>query len=105
YCSLDYVAAQAEIYTHSLRDALPISDVAATLLGDMAEGGRRRNGHACGLQGSVKFRVGAQLGDDGHGGFAVDGAGVVGENFLLRSDEHRAELQSRFDLVCCFLLE
>ena len=58
-------------------------DVAATLLGNVAEGGRGRDGHARRLQGCVEFRVGAQLGDDGHGGFAVDGSGVVGENFLL----------------------
>ena len=59
------------------------ADVAALLLGDMPEGGRGRNGHACLLHGSVKLGFFTKLPDDGHGRLTVDGTGVVRENPLL----------------------
>ena len=58
-------------------------DVAAALLGDMAEGGRGRNGHPGRVQRGAEFRNLAEGRDDGHGALAVDGTGVVGEDLFI----------------------
>src|SRR5438105_6860010 len=77
--------ATTEIYTLSLHDALPISFADAVL---SLQNCRR----------SLKSRVDHDLdhvGEDFH----------VHADFLMRSEEHTSELQSRVDLVCRLLLE
>src|SRR2546428_7546614 len=81
--------ATTEIYTLSLHDALPISQVAGRPLrtgrGDRLGQGAAR-ARRCGPRG---VRV-------GRGAWA---------RVLRRSEEHTSELQSRSDLVCRLLLE
>ena len=57
-------------------------DVPALLDRHMAERWRGPDGHASGIQSGAEFRIGAQLRDDGNGGFSVNGTGVVGEDFF-----------------------
>src|SRR5438874_9687721 len=82
YCSISFIfffffnnTATTEIYTLSLHDALPIFGLA---LGDFTSGS---------LAQIFKSRRKIAL------------------SFILRSEEHTSELQSRRDLVCRLLLE
>src|SRR3989442_10095676 len=82
--------ATTEIYTLSLHDALPISDVPLT------DGGRAairsmRLPKTCAEQRSGLDAARERTGDDAHLG--------------ARSEEHTSELQSRPHLVCRLLLE
>src|SRR2546429_8565379 len=76
--------ATTEIYTLSLHDALPISQLPYRLLADGDDG--RHIAHVADV---VLVR---------QHGIADDGA-------LQRSEEHTSELQSRLHLVCRLLLE
>src|SRR3712207_8385756 len=76
--------ATTEIYTLSLHDALPISDIAGHVV--QAEGVRQVGIGRCGAEVTVFTSVG------------------VGKT-ALRSEEHTSELQSRQYLVCRLLLE
>src|SRR2546430_5636373 len=68
--------ATTEIYTLSLHDALPIS---LDLIGDVR--------------------------DHLHRGAEVVAATLLGDDALVRSEEHTSELQSQSNLVCRLLLE
>src|SRR2546428_10793728 len=72
--------ATTEIYTLSLHDALPISEI---LLGSEELQGRRTPGKPRSIEGAVFFVA----------------------SLVFRSEEHTSELQSRSDLVCRLLLE
>src|SRR5437867_8073059 len=76
--------ATTELYTLSLHDALPISDISR---------GRRTGGDLTLLGKVFVGRDGAQAGErrSPHG--------------TMRSEEHTSELQSPYDLVCRLLLE
>src|SRR3712207_7804810 len=83
--------ATTEIYTLSLHDALPISDLAPAV----ADAGQRgqpgdRLATEQGAERAEPQRDGAALADAAHG---------------PRSEEHTSELQSRQYLVCRLLLE
>src|SRR5258708_30398268 len=73
--------ATTEIYTLSLHDALPISDLAP-----VEQLGRR--------QVALRHRV-----------LAVEDVAALEHRFALRSEEHTSELQSPDHLVCRLLLE
>src|SRR3712207_9459909 len=87
--------ATTEIYTRSLHDALPISDVAAGLCAE----GAGRQAALPGLAGARAFA--------GPRGRPVGGQGVIDDARpgQGRSEEHTSELQSRQYLVCRLLLE
>src|SRR3712207_7498522 len=78
--------ATTEIYTLSLHDALPISDVEYQKMRDAAIAIIREIGVEAGGC-NVQFAVNPQNGE------------------MLRSEEHTSELQSRQYLVCRLLLE
>src|SRR3712207_8629557 len=94
--------ATTEIYTLSLHDALPISDLAALRRCELAE--RIARAHAHGRVGEVDVAPAqrdelslAQAGERRH----QEDRRVL----LVRSEEHTSELQSRQYLVCRLLLE
>src|SRR5689334_24827938 len=94
YCRFFFTdTATTGIYTLSLHDALPISEVANEILNEMQ---RARGGES--IQEDVS-RYGASLRRSGVP--AVWQGEVIGP----RSEEHTSELQSQFHLVCRLLLE
>src|SRR2546429_2018437 len=80
--------ATTEIYTLSLHDALPISDV---ILSDFSMPQ---------FDGMEALRLAKELAPDTPFIFV---SGTLGEEY--RSEEHTSELQSRLHLVCRLLLE
>src|SRR5438034_8214636 len=94
------VTVTTEMYTLSLHDALPISDIYS------ATGGQG----ALGSTGQAMMRGGEAM-----GGKLAGAAGVVGivtttivaavGKGIQRSEEHTSELQSHSDIVCRLLLE
>src|SRR5699024_12840513 len=89
YCSFCDDDAQPEIYTLSLHDALPISEVFALPVG------------------FCSGSLGAGTAGSATGCNDLLGPGPELSAVLRdwRSEEHTSELQSRFDLVCRLLLE
>src|SRR5699024_12597185 len=72
-----------QIYTLSLHDALPISN----------ECNRRLTRDPIFIKKHIQSYISGTLLEN------------TGTSFLIRSEEHTSELQSRFDLVCRLLLE
>src|SRR2546430_16132770 len=85
--------ATTEIYTLSLHDALPISDMLRGYLGSDASPSRGRDLHVGAWERGV-------LQPNSHVGDMVPV--ITG---IARSEEHTSELQSQSNLVCRLLLE
>src|SRR5690606_41405649 len=79
-----------EIHTLSLHDALPI-----LRLSNVAVKASKANGIACSAVAALHLPLRLRWLE----------AGLVVDRFLLRSEEHTSELQSRENLVCRLLLE
>src|SRR5207248_9357000 len=100
----DHILLQAPpppaLYTLSLHDALPISDVARHHVRSLFHGRLLRAGRGAGL--AAMQRVRHLLLAIGHGRGLGERAAMADRQ---RSEEHTSELQSPYDLVCRLLLE
>src|SRR3712207_9554812 len=88
--------ATTEIYTLSLHDALPISQVAATPIERSTSRIRSTSAMRATLRSVVRPRLSSAAHSSATAAFFED---------LTRSEEHTSELQSRQYLVCRLLLD
>src|SRR3712207_7648368 len=91
--------ATTEIYTLSLHDALPISDLGGE---DLPVAGVPDAQRPAASAVGARFRLAGDAGEDAEAQQQRLGAA---DQLLRRSEEHTSELQSRQYLVCRLLLE